>query len=124
MFKEERTYFPLKETALAVLETPKHIIDILDKENYYCPDYRQGLVYKKNDKLKSKPVKLIKIINKSLGNSEEFNNIKKEFDERLKTSRKENINCLICITHNPYDIAGMSTDRNWTSCMNLVDRLL
>lgn len=56
-----------------------------------------------------------------MGNSNEFNNIKKEFDERLKTSRKENINCLICITHNPYDVAGMSTDRNWRSCMNLND---
>jgi hypothetical protein len=43
MFAEERTYFPLKETSLAVLETPKHIIDILDKEDYYCPDYRQRL---------------------------------------------------------------------------------
>ena len=29
-----------------------------------------------------------------MGNSDEFNNIKKEFDERLKTSRKENIKCL------------------------------
>lgn len=26
---------------------------------------------------------------------------------------------LICISRHPYDIAGMSTDRNWTSCMNL-----
>jgi hypothetical protein len=29
------------------------------------------------------------------------------------------VECEICITHNPYDIAGMSTNRNWTSCMNL-----
>src|SRR5574343_289281 len=27
---------------------------------------------------------------------------------------------LICISKHPYDIAGMSTDRGWTSCMNLV----
>lgn len=26
---------------------------------------------------------------------------------------------LICISMHPYDIAGMSTDRGWTSCMNL-----
>jgi Fe-S oxidoreductase len=92
----------------------------LDNEDYYCPDYRQGYVYKKSDKLKSKPVKLIKILNKALNNNQEkFNQLKKEFDERLKTSRKTVIDCLICITHNPYDVAGMSTDRNWTSCMEL-----
>ena len=45
MFKEERTYFNLSNAKLAVLETPKHIIDILDKENYYCPDYRQRLCF-------------------------------------------------------------------------------
>lgn len=27
---------------------------------------------------------------------------------------------LICISRHPYDIAGMSTNRNWTSCTNLV----
>jgi len=26
---------------------------------------------------------------------------------------------LVCISRHPYDIAGMSTDRRWTSCMNL-----
>jgi hypothetical protein len=25
----------------------------------------------------------------------------------------------VCISRHPYDIAGMSTDRNWKSCMNL-----
>lgn len=122
IFKEERTYFPLKNSELIVLEPPKEIFDVLENtdEGYYCPDYRQPYVYKKSDKLKSKPVKLVKILSKGLkDNPQKFNQLKKQFDERLKTSRKENINCLICITHNPYDIAGMSTDRNWTSCMNL-----
>jgi hypothetical protein len=45
IFKEERTYFNLSNANLAVLETPKHIIDILDKEDYYCPDYRQRLCF-------------------------------------------------------------------------------
>ncbi len=91
---------------MSVIQTPKEIVEILDKEDYYCPDYRQGYAYKKSDKLKSKPVKLIKILNKALNNNQgKFNQLKKEFDERLKTSRKDNIECLICITHNPYDIA-------------------
>lgn len=120
IFKEERTYFPIEQTNLNVLETPREIQYLLDQEGYYCPDYRQGYAYKKEDNLKNKPVKLIKVLHKSLSyNPDKFNQLKKEFDERLKSNRKENIKCLICITHNPYDIAGMSTDRNWTSCMNL-----
>ena len=35
---------------------------------------------------------------------QEYKEIEKQFNERLKTSRKENIKCIICITHNPYDI--------------------
>jgi hypothetical protein len=120
MFKEERTYFPVATSALPVLTPPKEVLEILDNADYYCPDYRQKYVYKKSDKLKSKPVKLLTVIEKELkADPEKFSQIKKNFDERLKTSRKENIKCLICITHNPYDVAGMSTDRNWTSCMNL-----
>lgn len=122
MFKEERTYFPLKKTELTVMETPKEILDILENTDggYYCPDFHDKYVYSKNDKLKSKPVSLVKVLSKALKNDKEkFNELKKEFDQRLGTSQKENIECSICITHNPYDIAGMSTDREWTSCMEL-----
>ena len=43
MFKEERTYFPLENSTLETLETPKELFDILDKNDLYCPDYRQRL---------------------------------------------------------------------------------
>lgn len=120
MFKEQRTYFDLSESSLPVLQIPTNIVNILDEEGYYCPDYRQPYVYKKDDKLKNKPVKLLKILSKNLKNDQDkFNQLKKQFDERLSTSRKENVKCKICITHHPYDVAAMSTDRNWTSCMEL-----
>lgn len=120
MFKEQRTYFPLQAKQLPVLETPKEFLQILDKADYYCPDFRSKYVFKKSDKLKQKPVKLMNVIQKELKNNpEKLQELKKKFDQRLSTSRTENITCMICITHNPYDIAGMSTDRNWTSCMNL-----
>ena len=84
-----------------------------------------GYVYKKDDKEFKNKQRLIPALNKIFKQNpskyklSELDKITKSFNERLKTSRKENINCLICITHNPYDIAGMSTDRNWTSCMHL-----
>lgn len=120
MFTEQRTYFPLQTKQLPVLETPKEFLQILDKADYYCPDFRSKYVFRKSDKLKQKPVKLMNVIQKELKNNPtKLKELKKKFDQRLSTSRKENITCMICITHNPYDVAGMSTDRNWTSCMNL-----
>lgn len=38
----------------------------------------------------------------------------------LATPKK---NLLLCISNHKYDIAGMSTDRNWVSCMELVGNL-
>lgn len=49
---------------------------------------------------------------------------KKAFDS--DPNRKSLVNAtrgkkLICVSMHPYDIAGMSTDRGWVSCMNLHD---
>lgn len=43
--------------------------------------------------------------------------IKSEFNTR-QTKLSEN-KFLVCISRHPYDIAGMSTDRRWVSCMTL-----
>jgi len=41
---------------------------------------------------------------------------------RLGKNLRNNLNNLyICISDHPYDIAGMSTGRDWTSCMNVED---
>lgn len=41
-----------------------------------------------------------------------FNN-----DPKRETSTKKDLT--VCISRHPYDVAGMSTDRGWTSCMDL-----
>jgi Fe-S oxidoreductase len=72
-----------------------------------------GYVYKKDDKEFKNKQRLIPALNKIFKQKssdtnyspEKLGELTKEFNERLKTSRKENINCLICITHNPYDVA-------------------
>ncbi|AQT28661.1 hypothetical protein YOLOSWAG_182 [Erwinia phage vB_EamM_Yoloswag] len=49
---------------------------------------------------------------------------KKAFDsdpQRKSLTNATRNHQLICISMHPYDIAGMSTDRGWTSCMHLVD---
>lgn len=71
MFKEERTYFPIETSALPILTPPKEVLEILDNADYYCPDYRQKYVYKKSDKLRAKPVKLLTVIEKELKDDKE-----------------------------------------------------
>ena len=119
LFKEERTYFPLKSVETTNIEIPTQIEQILDNAGFYITDYRAGLAMKKTKPGEEKDLRQIKIgkILQKLNQLE----LLKQFNERLGTSKKDikNINFEICITHNPYDIAGMSTDRNWTSCMNL-----
>jgi len=57
----------------------------------------------------------------NVNTNEKFNRmlklIKSEFNTR-QTKISEN-KFLVCISRHPYDIAGMSTDRRWVSCMTL-----
>ena len=119
LFKEERTYFPLNITEIANIEIPNEIEQTLDNAGFYITDYRAGIAMKKAKPGEEKDLRQIKIgkILQKLNQP----NLLKQFNERLGTSKKDiqNLEVEICITHNPYDIAGMSTDRNWTSCMNL-----
>ena len=119
LFKEERTYFPLKFIYAANIEIPEEIEKTLDNTGFYITDYRAGIAMKKAKPGEEKDLRQIKIgkILQKLNQP----NLLKQFNERLGTSKKDiqNIQFEICVTHNPYDIAGMSTDRNWTSCMEL-----
>ena len=123
LFKEERTYFPLKSINAANIKIPEEIEKALDNAGFYITDYRSGIAMKKAKSGEEKDLRQIKIgkILSKLNKSD----LLKQFNERLGTSKKDiqNIQFEICITHNPYDIAGMSTDRNWTSCMDLNDGL-
>jgi hypothetical protein len=47
--------------------------------------------------------------------------IKKAFDADPQRAATRKADKLIVISRHPYDVAGMSTDRGWRSCMNLVD---
>ena len=121
LFKEERTYFPLKSIKTSNIEVPEKIEKTLDNAGFYITDYRAGIAMKKAKPGEQKDLRQIKI-GKILGKLNKHE-LLKQFNERLGTSKKDiqNIQFEFCITHNPYDIAGMSTDRNWTSCMNLDD---
>lgn len=47
--------------------------------------------------------------------------LKRAFDADPQRAATKKADKLIAISRHPYDVAGMSTDRGWRSCMNLVD---
>ena len=125
-----RCFIPLNSKGivqdLSLLEdkNAQEIFDILNDEGYFCPDYSSGYCYKESDKeMTSKnPPKVLTILKKALrGDKERYDRLAKAFNERESGTmkRKGNIKLVMCITHNPEDVAGMSTDRDWTSCMRL-----
>ena len=87
IFKNERTYYPLNESFLSPLSTPKEILQILDEEGYYCSDYRKGYAYRKDDITKKKPpVKILRVLSKKLifkdKNQDKYNELKEKFETR------------------------------------------
>lgn len=125
-----RCFIPLKskgivqDLSLLKDKNAQEIFGILHDEGYFCPDYSSGYCYKESDKdMTSKnPPKVLTILKKALrGDKDRYDRLAKAFNERESGTmkRKGNIRLVMCITHNPEDVAGMSTDRDWTSCMKL-----
>ncbi|AWY08605.1 hypothetical protein HOT49_gp189 [Erwinia phage vB_EamM_Alexandra] len=90
---------------------PVEIVDALMEKNIVLVDYVAGTGKDSHGRI----VKIGKYLAKDP-------DLKKMFDSDPK--RKSLVNAtrnhqLICISMHPYDIAGMSTDRGWVSCMNL-----
>ena len=90
-------------------------------------DYLEGYAYKSNGTEKAK---IGKLLSKALDYFKK-ENIPPElydFDEALRgfntraSLKQLSKPKLVCISRHPYDIAGMSTDRRWKSCMRLEDR--
>ncbi len=125
-------------------EATKEIYAIIDKMGYVCPDYSMGHCYRKEDTTFSdkNPPKVLTLIKKALRkgetaylglvnrddketNEEKFKRLSKAFNERSSGTlkRKGNIKLLMCLTHDPEDVAGMSTDRDWGSCYKLPTNL-
>lgn len=131
-----RTYIEFKASRL---EPDEDVEDFLLNHNYIIVDYMKGLVKDINGRV----LKIGKALNKiekelietkrkelDISYSEEEikhfeDNIKKEINEirtifeqsPVRSGSKQNLN--IVFSQNPHDVAKMSTDRHWESCMTL-----
>ncbi len=110
LFKgKNRIYIPFEyKVTKENIKPNENILQTLKKEGYEITDYLEGYCEKDG-----RTFRIGKILNK-------LNRLDllKTFNEDPNRA-VQNKNFLICISKHPYDIAGMSTDRGWTSCMNL-----
>lgn len=111
-----RLYFDFRNDALLKAhspECPSEIKDYLIEKGFVLEDYMSGTVRDKHDRV----LRLGKVLSKQPELAKTF-----ETDPNRKalvsiTRGKKTV----CLSMHPYDVAGMSTGRGWTSCMNLVD---
>jgi hypothetical protein len=93
----------------------KEIAAALAPTNYSISDYKTGTATGGD----GRTMRIGKLLNR-MGKSE----LIKKFNEdetRSMAKSSKNSEFSVVISRHPYDIAGQSTDRNWTSCMNLAN---
>ncbi len=124
--KPYRIYFDLKESdnnlptkSVVILADINDIIN--SNESYIVEDYIKGIAIHYNSKQRMKIGKLLTKIIKNTEN-DYFKKIYKDILNRFNEdpARQSTKNTyMVVISHHPYDVAGMSYDRGWTSCMDL-----
>lgn len=113
-----RLYIPVeyeqdKDQVEKPLVVPPEVEKQVKDKGYEIVDYKNGLAAKKDDKKRQ-----IRI-GKLLADNETAKKAYEQDPQRaLVKAAKEKF--LVCISRHPYDVAGSSTDRGWTSCMNLI----
>lgn len=110
-----RIYFPLQKS-IEGIEPNKTVVDALESLGYTVTveDYVDGYATKGNRKFKIGRI----LSNQYVGNEEMQDRVMALFvNDPARAGRSGDL--LVVISRHPYDIAGMSTDRGWSSCMNL-----
>ena len=95
------------------VEAHPHVKNYLENNGYKIKHYKKGLA---TDKY-GRDVNIGKALQKT--NAPELVN-KAYINDPNRASGKHN-NLQVVITKHPYDVAGMSTDRGWESCMTMGD---
>ena len=108
-----RIYIPLESAGPATkqVKVNPQVNQEVEKSGYKIDDYLKGIA-SKNENGRVRQIKIGKLL--SPATAQVFAN-----DPGRQATKKNNQ--LVVISRHPYDIAGMSTDRGWRSCMNLHD---
>ena len=106
-----RIYLPYEEDEEKHSVVSKDVENYLKDKGYKVQDYIAGLAKQING---DRIMKIGRLLSKNPTLQQNFAN-----DPSRALSKKTNK--LVVISRHPYDVAGMSTDRGWTSCMSLTD---
>ena len=126
-----RIYLPFEtEVKKAVLIPPTlqaYLQSAIPNKPYAtdADNYMQGLAYEVANPTRKlgigKMLARSEASEKDAARKTELQALKKTFDADPQRAATRKADKLIVISRHPYDVAGMSTDRGWKSCMNLVD---
>jgi hypothetical protein len=103
----------------------KELNTYIKKYNFSIKDYTKGIAYDEKNK---RDIKLGKVVN--LAVKKETNpSIQKKIQDAFnkfntdpkRAQASKDSSYLVVFAKHKYDIAGMSTGRNWRSCMNIID---
>ena len=100
-------YIPVEKQVVV----PSSIRKALEDKGYSVVDYIHG-------KAREIDGNRVMRIGKLLSDSP---TLQKQFNEDPQRSLSKKSDTIVVVSRHPYDVAGMSTGRGWTSCMNLVD---
>jgi hypothetical protein len=116
IFKDsQRVIVPLKTGSVDIKTDPEVAAEV-DKKGFMITDYKAGFAVKK-DKSDKRLFKIGRLLN-------DVPELQKKFEKRMSIGGKANTskvtkNYLMVLTIVPEDIVSMSTDKSWTSCMNI-----
>jgi len=110
---KDRIYMPF-EGSIKKPKIPANIEQFLKKNGYEIVDYQKGLVRRSGS---NKLAKIGKILSKM----KEHVLLQTFVNDKSRSAAKKS-ELLIVVSRHPYDVAGMSTGRGWTSCMDLAKR--
>ena len=106
-----RIYIPIDKKEEQDMKPLPEIESFLKQKGYNIDSYKEGIISKPNDK---NIYKIGRILNK-----ENQPELLKKYNEHKSHIVKNEDDLLVVISRHPYDIAGMSTGRHWTSCKRL-----
>lgn len=128
---QKRVYYPFKNTAEETF-VDEEVEEELEASGYEITDYLGGYCQKDGrtfkigkvlNKLKREEVKKVReTINEehAKGVEETFNRIINTFiNSEYRTNKKYQDDLMVVFSQDPHDVAKMSYERNWTSCMEL-----
>lgn len=113
VMKSDTIYLPLENHENPSEVMHPDVVSHLQKHEFKIPtmqEYKAGYGVDKHNRIAS----IGKTLRKTKASAETLKSF--ENDPIRAASNNEH---MVAITHNPYHVGGMSTDRGWTSCMNM-----